>query len=183
MNTTNGNIAKQSRKMFIKALFQVMKQYDFHEITVTQLAQEADLSRKTFYRLYKKKEEILSDFFHEVYEECFAYIKKKGVHHYWEVVQVYFDYWEGKKELLLLLKKHNLLYCFSEFSYQYSFSIFEFVRTKKVKAAFEPLLPYLLSYSLGGMQSLLIKWVEEGMNVPSHILIETLETGYQSSEI
>jgi AcrR family transcriptional regulator len=52
MNKTNGKIAEQSKQKMAVALLTVMKQYDYHEITVTQITQEAELSRKTFYRLF-----------------------------------------------------------------------------------------------------------------------------------
>ena len=55
MNQTNGKIAEQSKQKIVKALLHVMEQYDFKEITVTQIAQEAQLSRKTFYRLFSVK--------------------------------------------------------------------------------------------------------------------------------
>ena len=48
MNRSNGSIAQESRKKFAMALFELMKVYQYNEITVTQLAQEAELSRKTF---------------------------------------------------------------------------------------------------------------------------------------
>ena len=55
MNTTNGRIAEQSKMKISNALLEIMKQYSFKEITITQLAQEACLSRKTFYRLFTDK--------------------------------------------------------------------------------------------------------------------------------
>ena len=55
MNYTNGKIAEQSRNKIARGLLQVMEQYDFKDITVTQIAQEAGLSRKTFYRLFSGK--------------------------------------------------------------------------------------------------------------------------------
>lgn len=47
MNRTNSKIAEQSKKKISKALLTIMKQYDFKEITITQISQEAKLSRKT----------------------------------------------------------------------------------------------------------------------------------------
>lgn len=69
MNTTNGKIAEQSKEKLIKALLVIMEQYDFKEITITQLSQEAGLSRKTFYRLFKDKEELINFFFEKLYKE------------------------------------------------------------------------------------------------------------------
>lgn len=83
MNTTNGKIAEQSKEKFVKALLVIMEQYDFKEITITQLSQEADLSRKTFYRLFKDKDELIKFFFENLYKECLMQIKSKQLQHYW----------------------------------------------------------------------------------------------------
>lgn len=183
MNTTNGKMAIESRQKLTDALFIVMQQYHFKEITVTQITQEAKLSRKTFYRLYNNKEEILDDFFHNLFKAFIDKVKAQDIHHYWEVVQLYFDFWEEKQAFLRLLKKQNILVALTDVSYKYSFEIFEYVRSKEIMDSFSPYLPYLISYALGGMHSMLIKWVEEDMVIPSSILVEKLKAGFQSSAI
>ena len=77
MNTTNGRIAEQSKKKIADALLVVLQQYDYKEITITQLAQEAKLSRKTFYRLFTDKEDVLSYLFENLYIECFENTRSK----------------------------------------------------------------------------------------------------------
>lgn len=183
MNTTNGKIAIESRSKLTAALFVIMKQYDFKEITVTQITQEAQLSRKTFYRLYSSKEDILNDFFKDLFNEFITTLRHQHIHHYWEVVQLYFDFWEGKRELLNLLKKHNLLMLLGETCYKYAFETFEYVRSKEIMDSFNPYLPYLLSYSLGGIHSMLIKWADEDSAIPSSLLIQNLQAGFQSPDI
>lgn len=183
MNTTNGKIAEQSKQKIMAALLSVMKQYDFKEITVTQIAQEADLSRKTFYRLFPDKETVLKLYFDELFSECLSNIKSKNIHHYWEVVQVYFDFWESKKDILFLFKKNNLLSFLFECSYNHSSEVFTYVRSTEVANTFSRQLPYLLSYAVGGMHSMLLKWVENDMCIPSSELIETLKNGLMSPDI
>ncbi len=183
MNTTNGSLAERSREKLVRALLVSMEQYDFRELTVTQLAQEAGLSRKTFYRLFKSKEELLRFFFEGQYRECLAQIKARRLRHYWDVVQCYFDFCEQRRDLLLLLKRNGLLAPLFEGSYQYSFQVFEYVRTKETAEMYSPVLPYLLAYSVGGMYSMLLKWVERGMDIPSSQLIETLKKGFLSPEL
>ena len=182
MNTTNGRIAEQSKEKLANALLTVMKQYSFKEITITQLAQEANLSRKTFYRLFADKDEVLSYLFQNLYIECFEQIKSQHTQHYWDIVQCYFDFWEERKSLLLLFKQSNLLPVLFDGAYNYSFSIFEYIRTKDVAEHLSLELPYLLAYSVGGMHSMLLKWVENDMTVPSVTLIEQLKNGYHSIE-
>lgn len=157
--------------------------YDYKEITVTQIAQEAQLSRKTFYRLFSDKDEILALFFERMFQEYFVQVKELKLRHYWDVVQLFFDFWEERKELLLLLQKNNLLQRAFEQSYQYSMQIFEFVRSKEIADSFSLILPYLLAYSVGGMHSMLLRWVEKGMNIPSAELISKLKSGFMSDDI
>jgi len=183
MNTTNGKIAEQSREKLVKALLAVMEQYDFREITITQLSQEAGLSRKTFYRLFKSKEELIDFFFGNLYKECLTQMKSRRLRHYWDVVQCYFDFCEERKELLSLLRRNNLLALLFEGSYKYSFKVFEYVHSKETADIYSPFLPYLLAYSVGGMYSMLLKWVENDMEIPSSLIIEKLKNGMMSVDI
>lgn len=183
MNKTNWKIAEQSKQKMVQALLAVMEQYDYKEITVTQITQEAQLSRKTFYRLFSNKDDILLLFFEGLFQECFAQIKARRIQHYWEVVQVFFDFWEERKELLFLLQKNNLLAIVFERSYQYAMQVFEFVRSKECAASFSVPLPYMLAYSVGGMHSMLLKWIEKGMDIPSSELILKLKSGFMSEDI
>lgn len=183
MNRTNGKIAERSKEKLANALLAIMEQYDFREITVTQIAQEAGLSRKTFYRLFAGKEAVLAFFFEGLYQECLAQIKARGARHYWDVVQCYFDFCEERKPLLLLFRRQHLLGLLLEGSYQYSFQVFEYLRSKEVMDRLSLPLPYLLAYSIGGMYSMLLKWVENGMELPSSLLISELKKGFASPDL
>ena len=183
MNTTNGKIAMESKRKFANALLHVIEIYDFREITVSQLAQEAELSRKTFYRLFRGKEDVLAYLFEEMYMECLEQMKSQNIQHYWEVVQCYFDFWEERMELLTLFRKNNLLSILFDGAYRYSFQIFEYIRTKDVADSFAQQLPYFLAYSVGGMHSMLLKWIESDMAIPSATLIEQLKTGFGSADL
>lgn len=183
MNNTNWKISEQSKQKMATALLSIMKQYDYKEITVTQITQEAHLSRQTFYRLFSDKDAILMLCFENLFHQCFTKIKIQNVQHYWDVVQIYFDFWEEQKDLLFLFQKSNLLHRLFEYSYQRSMEVFEFVRSKDIAVSFALPLPYMLAYSVGGMHSMLLKWVEHGMDIPSSELISKLKTGFMSENI
>ncbi len=141
------------------------------------------LSRKTFYRLFTDKENVLSYLFENLYIECFEQIKSQRTQYYWDIVQCYFDFWEERKSLLLIFKQSALLPVLFDGAYKYSLSIFEYIRSKDVAEQFSVQLPYLLAYSVGGMHSMLLKWVENDMTVPSYILIEQLKNSFNSVEL
>ena len=183
MNRTNGKIADQSRQKLVRALLTVMEQYSYSEITVTQIAQEAGLSRKTFYRLFSGKDEILELLFGEQFQAFFRRVKEQDIKHYWDLVQMFFDFWEERKELLLLLQKNRLLPRVLRQSYGYSMEMFALIRSKETaEALFRP-LPCLLAYSVGGMHGMLLQWVETGMDIPSAQLITLLKQGFRSEEL
>lgn len=183
MNRTNGKIAEQSKEKISKALLTIMEQYDYKEITITQISQEAHFSRKTFYRLFSSKDDVLNFLLKHLYQECFLQIKSRKVQHYWDVVQCYFDFCEERKSLLFLLRKQHLLTLLFEGSYQYAFQVFEYIRSKETADFFSLPLPYMLAYSVGGMYSMLLKWVENDMDIPSTELITELKKGFMSPNI
>ena len=70
-----------------------------------------------------------------------------------------------------------------EYVYRNAERIIVAVRTSEKAEGFARSLPYLLAYSVGGMHSMLIKWVESGMSVPSQMLTNQLKAGFQSPEL
>ena len=180
MNNTNGLIAEQSKKTIAEAMLKVMNIYDYKEITVTQITQEAQVSRKTFYRHFRDKDEVLKHLFDSLYQECISSITNRGIHHYWDVVQCFFDFWEKHSETLKLMNQSNLLPQLFEESYGRSFEVFRSVKSEDIAEHYKAQLPYLLAYSIGGMNSMLIKWIENGMSVPSSSIISCLREGFSS---
>ena len=180
MNNTNGLIAERSKKTIAAAMFNVMRIYDYKEITVTQITQEAGVSRKTFYRHFNDKDEVLKAFFDSLYLECLESIRDSGIKHYWDLVQCFFDFWEKHAETLILMKRSELLSQLFEESYGRSFEVFRSVRSAELSEQYKSQLPYLLAYSIGGMNSMLIKWIEGGMSIPSSDLISCLREGFRS---
>ena len=172
-----------TKDLFANALLVLLKQYTYKEITITQIAQEANLSRKTFYRTFEGKDELIQYIFTSLYKQCESEIVDKKAQHYWDVVQCYFDFWENHRNLLTLFNKSALTQLFFDGAYHYSFQIFEYIRSKEVSDYLSSELPYLLAYSVGGMHSMLLKWVEDDMKVDSKIIIHRLKKGFKSLQI
>ena len=180
MNKTNGIMAEKSKEAISSALLKVMEIYSFNEITVTQITQEAGLSRKTFYRHFNDKEQVLEYLFATLYQECVEEIVRSCICHYWDVVQCYFSFWEKHKEVIKLMNRSGLLPKLLEESYNRSFEVFKIVRTPDIVKANEDMLPYMLAYSIGGMHSMLIRWIESDMAVEPRVIIESLKNGFSS---
>ncbi len=105
MNKMNYRIALQSKKMLTNALIRLMATDDYSKITITQICKEADLSRRTFYRLYKTKEDILNEYMDLLTTSFMEKIKESKPKHYPEVATVYFSFCREHMDFLKLLKK------------------------------------------------------------------------------
>lgn len=53
--------------------------------------------------------------------------------------------------------------------------VFEYVRSKEAVDTVAPLLPYTLAYSIGGINNMLIKWIESNMKVEDATFIAKLK--------
>ena len=89
---------------FLSALLSLLKTEKFKNITITQLCQEANLSRKTFYENFKKKDDLLSYF---VNAGCIAYNKTDTKE---EPLLHYFRYWYNLQDWVLALIENNMWY-------------------------------------------------------------------------
>ncbi len=174
MNTTNGKIAGRSKQKFINALLTVMKIDKFKDITVTQIAQEACLSRKTFYSLFADKTQVIELYFESLSEEFISCIKNTHVDDYWAIIKYYFDFFAERKNLIRLLYDNDLIHYLFEISYKHASTIFYSIHEViKIPTTH---LPLILAYSLSGINGMLLKWVEDDMTIPVDELISILKT-------
>ncbi|XCY69997.1 helix-turn-helix domain-containing protein [Streptococcus iniae] len=82
MKEVKNSIAMKSRQELIQALLRLMKNNNYQLITVSEISDEAQLSRRTFYRIYDSKNDILEDIFYQLSEDYKAtFYKKKNTTH------------------------------------------------------------------------------------------------------
>lgn len=71
MNDSNNPSAIRSRKQITGALLSLMEKYPYEEISVKQIVLETDLVRKTFYRNFKSKDDVLRTHIRAILREYF----------------------------------------------------------------------------------------------------------------
>ena len=90
-------ISIQSKQWLLDALLTLMEEKDFQSITITELTERACLDRKTFYRNFRSKEDVL---FLKFQELCQLYISE--LH-------------SLSQYLLMQYQKHILIYVYQIF--------------------------------------------------------------------
>ena len=73
MNMKKENpLTVQSKQWILEALLKLMEEKNYEKITIKELTARADLDRKTFYRNFRSKEEVL---YLQLQELCDLYIQ------------------------------------------------------------------------------------------------------------
>ncbi len=106
-----------SRHYIITALFKLMGDYEYGDISVTDIVKKAGVGRATFYRYFKSKEDIIVYYFDSVAKEYAS-----GQHYYPrckdDYIQIVFDIMDKfckHKEQLKLIRKARLEYLYLEY--------------------------------------------------------------------
>lgn len=153
---------EQSARMIETALFELMGEKDFEKITVSEIAKRADVARRTFYRLYKRKEDVIHCYFGKL---CLDYCSRYPALNYYDLNQIakdFFCFWYQYREVLMVMSR-----CGLEAMLNYEISR---VSEKIVKARisceevkYEQDMRFFAYYSTGGFILLLQRWITEGM--------------------
>ena len=101
MNSTDHPSAVRSRNEFAGALLKLMERYPYNEISVKQIVLETDLVRKTFYRNFTSKDDVLLYITRKVLKDYFRTINSgEG-----DVLTVIFRFADKNRRFLKLLDK------------------------------------------------------------------------------
>ncbi len=155
-------VALQSQKWIAEALLRLLEQYGFKEITVTQICQEAGLVRKTFYRNFNTKEDIL----HYIIDQLFLSFQTVFDIRTTPPIEIfthYYEYWAKEKRLLTLLHRDDLFYLLTKKYVEYvdSMNLYFF---QPQDDSFTELESYVVRFIAGGMVSILEHWLECGFS-------------------
>ncbi|ADY55825.1 regulatory protein TetR [Syntrophobotulus glycolicus DSM 8271] len=177
----------QAQQWFINALLALMQKKPFNEIQVKELSKKADLDRRTFYRYFKSKEEVLSLHCRVVIEDFAKKILNKSELSFQAVTVSYFQLWHDHIDFLKLLKQNNMIYFFADRMDQL---IYEHV-SLKVKpymtgVNLDHKTRYHFFYGFGGLWHVLNRWIsEEPRETPEEmgqIILEYITEIYHSLE-
>ncbi len=100
----------RSKKGIHESVLSLMKQMDFHKISVKDIAEEAKIARLTFYRNYKSKEDVLVQKISDILSGILAEFSLLGGSLFSVIAHHIIEH----KEFLVLLTKHNVEYLFKD---------------------------------------------------------------------
>lgn len=159
---------EQSCRMLEEALFSLMREKNYDEITVSEIAKRADVARRTFYRMYTDKGDMIDSCFRKLLQEYQRRYEALDEYDIPRIAQEYFSFWYEHREFLLLLLHAGMedqLYC----RLRRAASEVIKVRIGNSRLQEMPEMKYFADYSAGGFVNLLCAWIENGMEEPPEV--------------
>lgn len=91
-----------------QALLELMQTHSFATISITDIAQKAEISRMAFYRHYKTKEDVLTHFIKKEYDTFVLDITKQHLDHFEQLLTVYLAYFKSHPKVLAAITNASL---------------------------------------------------------------------------
>ena len=151
-------IAAQSRQWLINSLLELMSIKDYHKITIVDIAINADLARRTFYRNFNTKEEVLEAYMHQLCDEYIAYLSNT-ILSFENIGFAFFSFWQKHIDFLRTLKENHMLYFLLEMFNEYLPSTYQFYKGDKAEYDNDIEKSYALLFSAGGFWNVLVGWL------------------------
>ena len=178
MNDSQNPSALRSKALITESLLKLMHELPYEEITVKRIILDTDLVRKTFYRNFESKDDVLDSIINKAIDEYVNTLVSTAD----DPLTVIFNFCKLNKELFSILQKNNMLYLHL---LKLNERIPQISKTTdpdknpfiKLMSGLEP--DYLIAFNRGAIWNIISLWVERGMtDDPSdirHLIEQYLE--------
>lgn len=156
---------KQTKDSIAESLVSLIENNNYDEITIQEVASGCNISRRTIYRHFRTKDEILSYSFRSCLIKLADYISLQDTKDLHKLCLTYFKFWEENMDRLLMMNDAGVLFRFgSEFD-----SLVSVIADRMLsRASGVPLFPeeismfrYKFAYETAGFWQITEIWSQE----------------------
>lgn len=152
-------LAMQSQKHICETMLDLLSTMPFDDITITLLCQEAHLVRKTFYRNFETKEDVLIcmldyhllEYIQELHQNITT-MESLCLH--------FFHFWQTKYSYLKTLQENALFYLLNRLYLHYIEEIHSILSASSLEC-FHDQDAYSVVFYIGGLCDLLGYWISK----------------------
>ena len=161
VNKNNDLQNKITKESIFTSLMILMEKKNFNDISVTEIAKKAGVSRMAFYRNYNLKEDIIINNLDEFFQEYSNQILSSEKINNYEIVCLYFAHFRKHERLMKNLNNSNLTYIILERCTGFLHLLFQDIMF--MRSCSEEEDRYCIEFLAGGFYKVLIEWAKSGM--------------------
>lgn len=154
------NKSQLAKECLFTALTILMEKKNFEDITISELTEKAGVSRMTYYRTYTSKEDILLQYFEEKLHATTEFLKSHPDLTGYQFCLHFFRFFREHITIVESMYKAGLIKLMMK---KFTEIIEVIYRHLKLSAVFEPNFYYSLALKAGGLLSVLMCWIENGL--------------------
>ena len=99
----------QTRQWLEEALFDLLAtKKSLQNISIAELSEHAQIARRTFYRYYHSKEEVLTNYIDRLIQRYIIELQTEKLTNFEDLVNLFFQYWSQYTEPLKILQDARL---------------------------------------------------------------------------
>jgi len=149
----------KSKQWIVNSLLELMAEKDYQSITIKELTQKADLDRKTFYRHFSTKEEVLYIPLNEICQCYLKSLRELTVLSSYTVTEAFFILCIEHMTFFDLLLNNNLYSLLLDLFEQYLSELNEIFADTTI---YRYKNTYELTYQAGGFWNITKQWISAG---------------------
>ena len=162
----------RSKVRIAEALFEKLAVYELDEISVSEVAARAGVSRNTYYRHFSTKRSVLTFYIEELLREYLQGVEERGISDVEGILNYYFSFWGDRKEYVILLRRRQLLDLALDVQRKKFLEVLPHsgLPWHGVSEVDETLVDLLV---VGGMWNILLHWLDRGMDPKASEVVRT----------
>lgn len=163
MNPSQNPSAIHSKKEITDALLQLMNASPYDEITVKQIILESHVSRKTFYRNFLSKDDVLDAYIDGVMYQYMKSLEQMGSCQPSVILDIIFSFCMQHQSLLFLLRDNHLMHLLLD-KWNTFIPMIHGQLVGDNCTMFQSLSPeqvsYVIACNVGAVWNVIMKWIE-----------------------
>lgn len=176
-------MAEQSKQWLCEALINLMTKENFQDISITEIAQTAELSRKTFYHYFKNKEAVINYLCEQLFDQYFEQLLQQkpqvGKLMLKTTFDIFLNFWWQKRDLTQLLLRQGLFDHLNEIWQQKAIPRYQqFAAPWHVQGS-PTQVNYVTAFQLGGFTNILRVWLGQDNPEPPEQIKNLMILGAQ----
>lgn len=152
MNFSNTEQKKFSKECIQTALLSLMETKLLRDISISEIAEKAGVSRNAFYRNFDSKEQILEEYIVDITEDFYKRMDDAKINARKDFLINLFKHLYEQKHIIEKIRKNNLTYMLEDVFNSYSQKVTSYMPSNK----------YTNYYIGGGFYALVMQWARCG---------------------
>lgn len=160
---------EEIRESIVDALFGLLENKDYQDITMAEIADRAGVNRSTCYRNMGSKDGILTSFYESLTDRHLAMYRSMSERKDDDYFRAIFVTYYSEKERLIICQRKGVLHL-----------MIGILEDRMIRASGGGDDRYSVAYHVGGIYGFLSKWISGGMEEPPEAIIGYAEKALRS---